>query len=338
MRMLKIILSISLILLFAAAASAKIVFSSARNGNSDIYVMDDDGNNITQITNNPFSERKPRWSPNGKQIAFLRDTTPLDHKGNPNVFMMNPNGTNVRQVTDYDGSIWDFSLSPDGKKVLFSKATIGMTLVDLDSGEVQEITRSHVIHFDWSPDGKQIVYVNDDHQFVEKNLWIVDANGDNQHAWTQPDPEKGTMDHLHPRWSPDGKQMLYTESDTIVKIKKGEQGNLGISIRTAGTFRYIIRNIDDGSTQILEIPEDWMPNSVAWMNGNRSVLFSAYKYEMQRGLPYEVKIYKCDISSGEITQLTNGSSARWISDDVFSVSPAGKYPVRWGELKKAYSD
>ena len=321
MRILLTTLSLSLILFFSAAASAKILFSSSRNGNSDIYVMDDDGSNITQITEKPFSGWRPRWSPNGKKIAFIRDTTPFDLPRNPNVFLMNPDGTNAQQLTDYDGYIGDFCLSPDGKKVLLSKATIGMILIDLDSGERQEIIRSHVLQFDWSPDGKQIVYVNDDHWFDEKNLWLVDANGDNQRAWTQPDPEKGALNRLHPRWSPDGKQMLYTESDW----------NAGIS-------RYIIRNMDDDNTQILEIPDNWAPFSVDWMDENRFVLFSAYDFNKREERPLVAEIYKYDISSGEITQLTNGSHARWVSDDVLSVSPAGKHPVRWGQLKKAYSD
>ena len=157
--------------------------------------------------------------------------------------------------------------------------------------------------------------------FKQEATAPVSILADNQRAWTQPDPEKGALNRLHPRWSPDGKQMLYTESDWSV-----------------GISRYIIRNIDDDSTQILEIPDNWAPFSVDWMDENRSVLFSAYDFNKREARPLVTEIYKYDISSGEITQLTNGSHARWVSDDVFSVSPASKHPVRWGELKKAYLD
>ena len=96
---------------------------------------------------------------------------------------------------------------------------------------------------------------------LRKNLWIADANGDNHRQWTHPDPEKGEVFRFHPRWSPDGKQMLYTELDIIVN-KEG--------IRTAGANRYVIQNMDDGNTRTLKIPENWSPNSVEWMDEQRS--------------------------------------------------------------------
>jgi TolB protein len=53
------------------SASAKIVFESKRDGNYEIYVMDDDGSNIQRLTNNLLGDYSPRWSPDGKQIVFL---------------------------------------------------------------------------------------------------------------------------------------------------------------------------------------------------------------------------------------------------------------------------
>ena len=338
MRKLQITLNLVLILLFAAVASAKIVFTSTRNGHSDIYVMDDTGENIIQITDDPDSERRPRWSPDGKQIAFVRDTDPSDDVIKINAYIMNADGTNVRQLTNYKaGIVLDLVFSSNGKRLMFSTST-SIGVIEIRTGESNLIYNKHTIHIDWSPDKRHIVFVNDEHQFLEQNLWIMDANGDNARAWTQPDPEKGTIHRYSPRWSPDGKQILYTESDIIVEKRKDEHGNLiGIGTRAAGTFRYMIRNMDDGDTQTLEIPEDWIPSSVAWMDGKRSVLFSSYKFEMLRSQDPGTQIYKYDIASAEITQLTSGVGGHWISGGL-AVSPAGKYPVRWGEIKKAYSD
>ena len=343
MRTLHTALCISLTLLFAAAVNAKVVFSASQNGNSNLYVMDDDGGNIKKITDNTNSDWKPRWSPNGRRIAFARDTTPNDGSVKPYIYIMNTDGTSARQISAHIGYILDLAFSPDGTKLMFNTTLLGINIInlnaiDLDNIESNLLTRTHIFHLDWSPDGKQIVYVNDDHGVIEKNLWIVDVNGENPITWTQPDPEKGTMHRLYPRWAPDGKKMLYTESDIIVNIRELDNGGRGISIRSAGTSRYIIQNIDDGATQILNIPDNWYPVSVDWMDGQRSVLFSAYDYdEFEKNRRSERKIYKYDIASEEITFLTEGSNADW-HGGALSVSPIDKQSVRWAELKKSYTD
>ena len=69
MRTLQIIFCISLTLLFAATAAAKIVFKGPGR-DANIYVMDDGGENIKRITDDTTSDQEPRWSPNGRQIRF----------------------------------------------------------------------------------------------------------------------------------------------------------------------------------------------------------------------------------------------------------------------------
>ena len=48
----------------------RIVFSSYRDGNAEIYVMDADGGNQENLTNHPASDTQPDWSPDGTKIAF----------------------------------------------------------------------------------------------------------------------------------------------------------------------------------------------------------------------------------------------------------------------------
>lgn len=330
-------LCITLVLLCAATANAKIVFTKAQNGTSKIFVMDDDGGNIKQLNDTPYTESRPIWSPNGRRIAFLRDTTPDDDTINFYIFIMNANGSNVQQLSDGTINPMDLRYSPDGKELLYHTGQSGLRRLDIDSRQSNLIHPVwHVWHFDWSPDGQQIVFINDDHGIFERTLWMVGVNGDNPREWLALDPDRGTMNILLPRWSPDGEQILYTEMDTIVTHKQDEHGNeVATGFRAAGTFRIIVYTIDDGTTQALKIPNNWFPSALAWMDGQRSVLFSAYDFNELRNQPIVRKIYKYNLATHEMTFLTEGTSAHW-NGNALPVSPLGKQSLRWGELKKAY--
>lgn len=307
MRTLQTLLCISLILLCAATANAKIIFSAREDKISKIYVMDDNGRNITQINENPYTDWNPVWSPNGRQIVFMRDTTPNDTRTHLDIFIMNTNGTNARQLSDGVGWTNDIRISPDGNKILYITAFVGLNILNIDSFNIQKILpNTHGYHCDWSPDGKQIVFINDDHDVIEKNLWIVDANGDNPQQFTHPDPANGEIHRFLPRWSPDGKQMLYSEMDINVERIEGKDGGFGLHIRSDGTFRIIIHNIEDDTTHTLKIPDNWYPSSLAWMDGQQTVLFSAYEYERDNHRPIEIRIYKYNLATDEITFLTEG--------------------------------
>src|SRR5882672_10257460 len=51
-------------------ANGKIVFSSQRDGNNEIYTMNPDGSDRVDLTRNPASDITPEWSPDGRGIAF----------------------------------------------------------------------------------------------------------------------------------------------------------------------------------------------------------------------------------------------------------------------------
>jgi TolB protein len=73
---------------------SKIAFTSSRDGNPEIYVMNRDGSGVQRLTNHPSIDTTPTWSPAGSQIAFVSDRT-----GSPQIYIMNVDGTGVDRIT-----------------------------------------------------------------------------------------------------------------------------------------------------------------------------------------------------------------------------------------------
>jgi TolB protein len=73
-------------------------FTSRRDGNDEIYVMNADGTDQTRLTEYLGRDQDPDWSPNGRTIAFERDIEPLAD-GILEVFAMNADGSDSRPLT-----------------------------------------------------------------------------------------------------------------------------------------------------------------------------------------------------------------------------------------------
>src|SRR5882724_6665419 len=67
-----------------SSGHGKILFSSDRDGNWDIYTMNVDGSNIVNLTHNPAEDQGPVWSPDGTKIAFVSK-----RDGREDIFVMN---------------------------------------------------------------------------------------------------------------------------------------------------------------------------------------------------------------------------------------------------------
>jgi pSer/pThr/pTyr-binding forkhead associated (FHA) protein/tetratricopeptide (TPR) repeat protein len=81
-----------------AAHGSKIAFMSDRDGNWEVYVMNDDGSGVKRLTNDSAHDGLPTWSPDGRTIAFV------SNKGGAwAVWAMGPDGSNRRKLFDFGG-------------------------------------------------------------------------------------------------------------------------------------------------------------------------------------------------------------------------------------------
>lgn len=141
-----------------------IAFSSQRDGNSEIYVMDVSGNNQINISNTPkYWEIMPQWSPDSKKICFASNR---DGEGYYDIYTMNADGSNVQQVFESSVHDWAPTWSPDGSKICFiSEMAIAgggtdmLFIYDLIADTLIHLTRdANYAYYSpaWSPDGSSI--------------------------------------------------------------------------------------------------------------------------------------------------------------------------------------
>lgn len=89
-----------------------------RPSHLDIWIMDADGSNKIQITNNGAANFAPYWFPDGKRILFCSNVQ--DPKGrNFDIYMINTDGTGFEKITQYEEFDGFPMFSPDGKKLVF---------------------------------------------------------------------------------------------------------------------------------------------------------------------------------------------------------------------------
>jgi TolB protein len=101
----------------------RLIYSSQKSGNYEIYTCLIDGTNEQCLTNTSAHESYPVWSSDGKQIAFCASTGVFNTQEalvTYEVYLMNTDGTNIRQLTNnncYDGyPRW----SPDNTRLVFN--------------------------------------------------------------------------------------------------------------------------------------------------------------------------------------------------------------------------
>ena len=95
-----------------------ILFSSGRDGFTEIYSMNNDGGNQRRLTNNEVTELEPKWSPNGQRIIYSRrETTTSPYQ----IWIMNADGTGQTRLTNVSTNDHNPKWKPDGSKIMFGR-------------------------------------------------------------------------------------------------------------------------------------------------------------------------------------------------------------------------
>lgn len=284
----------------------------------------DDQSTHTQFTGNGKPSSYPRWSPNGKSIAFLSKRSGVN-----NLYLIPSDGGEAIQITDLDDGVESFRWSPDGSMIAFVAKNSNACALPIKANLVEEVEKYskapktsslfvikaeptiqipeimtpggfHVIGeidfhtvleaFDWSPDNRSIAFTytpeeGQDSRWMDSQIAIVDIHTKEIEHLPKLAPHQSI-----PHFSPDGKFLAFLKSD-----------NESLFALTRHVTLYSLA--DEKFIELPKTPDEASflvgPSILGWSDDGSSVLYME---------PSRTKfaIWRIPIDGGEIVRVDDG--------------------------------
>ena len=279
---------------------------------TQIWLANTDGSDPVQLTYAEKSSDNPRWSPDGRMLAFTSGRS-----GKTNLYALRVAGGESEQLTDVKSGVGNFAWSPDGTRIAFvlrdaptddeekgNKGKDDWKWID----ENVKLNRLNVVNvqkdangkrdlrvlskegniegdFDWSPDGKTIVFTRTKTPKVDywpsADLFAVDVySGTIKPLATTNAAESG------PAFSPDGKSISFLISDDPP--------------RWAGYRRIAVIPAEGGAPRLLAETFDAQPGVIDWSSDGKRLYFVETRGTVSR-------LATIDVASGAVTDLNKGN-------------------------------
>ena len=180
----------------------RILVSSDRGGNWDVWMLPAAGGELQQLTTDPGVDAGPRWKPDASGLVFYSSRT-----GHREIWTMPMGSGPARQLTWGETERLYPAWSPDGKEI--AAEGVGLSVMAAQGGEERRLTdRAEDLHPDWSPDGRWVAFSST--RDGTQTVWRVSAAGG--------EPERLIKgEGSWPRWSLDGNQVYF--------IGRGDRAN-----------------------------------------------------------------------------------------------------------------
>lgn len=220
-------------------------------GNWDIYVKQIGSTTTKRITNDPATELRAKWSPDGSHLYYLRYA-----KGGASIFkrpLLEGEEVRVLQAPPYSSG--DFNISPDERWISFNDREkpgypASIKLISLETGEVKWITQADStckgdIHPTFSRDGTQLAFIREKNP-TSMQLWRVNIL----------DGKLEQVTHEHQSingfsWSNDDRQLLYSGDRTgLYKIWKVNLNNGNSHLLPIGDYQMVMPRVSENGRMI----------------------------------------------------------------------------------------
>ena len=331
-----LVLNVSTFPLFAKAPmTPKILFTSSRDGNREIYMMNPDGSEQMNLTQHRAEDMFAVWSPTGDKILFVSNR---QGTGVRDLYVMDPDGSNVRRVfkRKAKGRRESPAWSPDGKRFVYNytdwdRGEFGFYLGAFGEEDAELLPYGNSA--EWSPDGTEIAY-SISHQFGAR-LTFMDVR---TQKLEQLLPDKALQWQRDPSWSAAGDKLAITGNRHLLPVIDGKGLDEARALHKAWSDKYTVFIVNRDGTGLQQLVEEAGPAArVSALSPDGSGVL--YTQEIN-GL---YQIFKIDINTGIRTQLTHGGIFVQANTGGDWFHPAYALPVApqphlltttWGELKK----
>ena len=292
----------------------RIVFSSNRDGDWDIYSMDVNGNNLVQLTDHPASDEYPACSPDGRRIAFISE-----RELTPDLYMMDSDGNNVVRLTHDNFGEGRVSWSPDGMRIAFSsfRWLVGNSEIyamDADGNNLMNLTKHKMHDFlpNWSPDGSKIAFASfrDGGLNDPLHIFVMNADGKGRRNLTA---DTDLRFNSNPTWSPDGRKIAFHSQ-----------------LNFKGYDIHVITAEGKNLQRLTEEGDNRMP---AYSPDGAKIAYMSH-------LNGDSNIHMMEANGRNAVKLTrtppgiDNTSPSWLPAGAFVVNQNGKLSISWGGLKR----
>jgi hypothetical protein len=209
--------------------TSRIAFTSERNGNREIYTMNQEGSDLWRLTDNPAADENPAWSPAWTRVAFQSN-----RNGNWDIFSVKstcdprqPETSGIcdlRQLTDNPADDMLPAWSPDGRSIAFVSTRDGnpeIYVMDSDGQNQRRLTFNPTGDWRpaWLPDSQRLVFTSD--RGGNNDIYMLTVPPPGAAPLTS-EPEltpvvTGPADDRDPAVSGDGKLLFLSDRDGTMR-------------------------------------------------------------------------------------------------------------------------
>jgi dipeptidyl aminopeptidase/acylaminoacyl peptidase len=285
------------------------VDKEANKMNSDLWLIPSSGGEMKRLTSNPSSDANPRWSPNGKTIAFISTRS-----GDGQIWLIDVDGGEARQFTTLSTGASNPVWSPDGKKLAFV-STVYPEFSEKPFKESNELNQKKE---DAKVKSKVKAHVMTKLLYKHWNAWVDDKR---QHIFVQ-EIDGGEPKDITPgdrdatptsstfsagddfAFSPDGKDIAYTATPTENEAWNTNHDIYTVSISGANQRQITLNPAADGFPR--------------YSNDGKYIAFRAQRTPGFEADKFELMLY--NRATGNIESLSEKFDAsvgafQWMGDD-----------------------